>query len=415
MTVKTMLDSTLGIIDAAARVVEKSPYTPKVKTGLQIADRMAKTSNAITAVSSQTTILSRMFIDENIVNEPILPNLNRGLHSWYAAQCIAALHLSQMVDSQRSVQDVMSVVQTGHNARATGVVGHAARGVWGKVQDRRAGLESFLGNLLGEAAAESLGGALPVPSNGPAQPEGQIEKPKLESKSVSLRSINPSENRIGPLGELYEIKLVNPGDAGQTTTVPLFIQMQPSVIPAEVAPRFIDMNVLPSVWQRWTQMRSGELSFWKDFILNRDLIKRQRSVLKDPSLANAFSGFLKTVAKKDKYALDEATDHLGTRQSSNLANSVVIFSEDTVLQAKSDSGIDLHEARDRRRYFHETYAMILVIIDPLHQRLKVYFNGIDGDIDASYGEFRPKDDKFDPVDFMTALQSFSTNSMSRLR
>lgn len=191
--------------------------------------------------------------------------------------------------------------------------------------------------------------------------------------------------------------------------------MTPSLIPADVAPRFIDMNVAPDTWQRWTQMRAGELTFWKDFVLHRDLIRRQRAIIKDPKKAAAFSDFLKTVAKKDKYAIDDASDRLGSRQSQNLANSVIILSEDAIAQAKADSGIDLHNERDRVRYFRETYVMILVAVDPLHQRVTIYFNGIDGEINASYNDFRPKDQKFDPKDFMSALQAFSTNNIGRLR
>jgi hypothetical protein len=411
MTTKALLDTTLRIIDAAATTVSKHPATPHVATGMRIANRARATSNSITAYSAQTTILSRAFVDESVLNEPIIPNLFRALHSWYAAQIIAALHLSQMVTAQQSVQDIMSVVQSGQNARHTGVVSHAGRGIWGKVLQRRAGLESLLMGLVGEAALETLH------AKTPGQDAALVEEPKSDNghRDVSVRSINPSENRIGPLGELYEVKLTNPSVPGQTTTIPVFIQMQPSQIPAEIAPRFVDMNVTPSLWQRWTQMRGGELTFWKDFIFQRDLIKRGRSVLKDATQYEAFSQFLKTVAKKDKYALDDATDHLSTRQSSNLANSVVIFSEETVAQAKNDSGIDLHDDAQRRRYFHDTYTMILVIVDPLHQRLTVYFNGIEGSLDASYGDFRPKDEKFNPADFMASLQAISNNNVGRLR
>lgn len=391
------LNTTLSIIDGAASVLANDTVKNIAGRSARISDRAANAGNAITAFSSQTTILSRAFVDESIVDETIMPNLFRTLHEWYAAQIISALHLSQMVDGHRTVQDVMAVVQTGHNQRE--------RGLLSNIVSRRIGQENFLASYMGEPAPHNADDAVGLESNGN----------DMVSNSVSIKSVSSSDNRIGPMGELYEVKLTNPSDKSSSTIVPIFIQMQPSLIPADIAPRFVDMNVAPSLWQRWTQMRAGELTFWRDFLLHRDMVKRQKSILKDPVKANAFSAFLKTVSNKDKYAIDDATDRLGSRQSANLANSVVVFSEETVAQAKADSGVDLHSPRDRLRYFRDTYTMIIVIVDPLHQRVTVYFNGLEGEINTSYNDFRPKDTKFDPKEFMTALQAFSSNNISRLR
>lgn len=424
------LSTTLSIIDAASNVLVKNDTVKNsISTIARASIKSDRIGSAITGLSKQTTILSRAFVDESVLNEPILPNLFRSFHEWYTAQVISALHLSQMVDSHRTVQDVMSVVQTGHNERENSLVSN--------IINRRIGQESFLTNYLGEAACESMMGpsiydiaddkkykrvrdqikdAQDVSDRSQrAQKEHEEETRRRATRETSVKSVKVGENRVGPMGELYEVKLSNPNGNGAPVTIPVFIQMQPSIVDATVAPRFIDMNVDPTMWQRWTQMRAGEINFWKDFLLQRDLIKRGKSVLKDPVKANAFSDFLKTVAKKDFYALGDATDTLGARHSSNLSNSVMVFSEDTVLQAKADSGIDLHKESDRQRYFKNTYTMIIAIIDPLHQRVTVYFNGIDGDINCSYNEFRPKDTKFDPKDFMTALSAFSTNNISRLR
>lgn len=394
------LATTLKIIDSAASIFGNQDIRNITKRSLGIASRANSAGGSVAALAAQTTILSRVFVDSAIVDETIIPNMMRSIHELYTAQIIAALHLSQMVDGHRTVQDVMSVVQTGHNRREKGLLGNIA--------SRRIGQESFLENYTGRPVEQVDYGfdqeCLAMESD--AAPV---------SRNLSVKPISPSEHRIGPLGELYEVKLTNPNDKTASITVPVFIQMQPSLIPAEIAPRFVDMNVSPSLWQRWTEMRAGEKTFWLDFILQRDIIRRQKVILKDPAKAEAFAEFLKTVANKDKYALDDVTDKLGARQSSNLANSVVIFSEEAVAQAKADSGVDLHNPRDRQRYFRESYTMMIVIVDPFHQRVTMYFNGLDGEVNSSYNDFRPKDAKFDPKELMSALQAFSTNNISRLR
>lgn len=431
MAIAKTLNSTLDIIEAAAKIVADHPTTAKVVHAGKVVDRFNKAGGSLSQFTGQTNILSRVFIDERILDEAVLPNVMRSLHSYYTAQVIAALHLSQMVDSQRSVQDVMSIVQTGQNARQTGVVRHTGSAVWNSIRSRRTGQESFLSNYTGMVTGtdavglEDLYG--PLSHNQATRAtkkkwDNEIEQraadhsPEEASQnqgSVQIKSVE-HDARIGPMGQLFEVKLKNP-NGGSETTVPIFVQMQPAIIPDEVSARFIDMNVSPSVWQRWTQMRAGELTFWRDFLLNRDLIRRQKSIIKDKRIADAFTDFLRTVAKKDKYAIDDATDRLGARQSANLANSVMIFSEDAVAQAKADSGIDLHSTSDRLRYFRDTYTMIIVIIDPLHQRVTMYFNGMEGEINTPYNDFRPKDTKVVNTDFMAALQAFSTNNIGRLR
>ena len=404
------LKDTLGIINAAAGILDSNTVKTGVKYGgkaIGVAQRISETGGALTQFSAQTTILSRVFIDQSVTDEIVLPNLMKSLHEWYAAQIISALHLSRMVDSKRTVQDVMNVLQTGQNDRQQSLLGN--------VLARTAGQESFLANYLGEAACESLVLVTQDQVEEMADLKNKQKQYDTTTHHASLRSVNASESRIGPMGELYEVTLTNPTNKELSVKVPLYVQMQPSIVPADVAPRFIDMNVSPSIWQRWTQMRAGELAFWKDFILHRDLIQRQRSVVKDPRTAAAFNDFLKTVAKKDKYALADVTDKSTAARSSNLANSVVIFSEDTVAQAKADSAIDLHNDRDRQRYFRDTYSMSICIVDTIHQRVTIYFNGLDGSIDSSYSDFKPKDSKFDPKDFMTALTAFSNNSVGRLR
>lgn len=389
-----------------------------LKKGSDVLKRAANTTSSITALSGQSTILSRVFVDQSVIDEPVLPNFLRSCHEWYAAQIISALHLSQLVTDGVSVQDILTPVQTGYNKRTTSVIRN--------IRDRRFATESFLVNYLGLERADQMIGLeaygnfdpKKLPSNSLAKAVN--DKPSEEPYGLdSMRSRGVSENRLGPIGELFEIKLSRPklgkDDSEDSITVPVFVQMMPTIIPESIAPRFIDMNVDENIWQRWTKMRAGEISFWKDFVLQRDVMKRHKAIIKDAEVAKAFGDFLKSVEAKDKYALGDLTDSLSASQSYNLANSVMIFSEDTVMRAKVDSAIDLHKESDRNHYFKNTYSMIIAIVDSLHQRVTVYFNGLDGGLNASYNDFKGKDQKFDPKDFMAALQAFSTNSVSRLR
>ena len=119
--------------------------------------------------------------------------------------------------------------------------------------------------------------------------------------------------------------------------------------------------------------------------------------------------------KKDAYAFHDFNTASTDQHSMNLANTVMVFSEDTIAQAKADSGIDLHRAADRAKYFKSTYTMMIGIFDPIHQRVTTYFNGLDGELNVPYADYRRKDGKLESGDILNALQAFQTNTIGRLR
>lgn len=428
------LGGTVTLIDAASRVWASDAVQGTLSAGakaIKFHKRAKNIGGPITSLSSQTTVLSRVFIDESIMDEPVIANLMKTIHEWYSAQIVAALHLSRMVDSFRTVQDVMAPIQSGHNGYTGSVIGN--------IHSRLKGLESFgitgIDDKFESLGLEAFYGPL---DRRPVEPDtkdwkkfDKQQQKKLNASveqeteeqltaaqkqsSYTVKTIKVGDNKIGPMGELYEIKLAHPNNPSVQITVPFFVQMQPSIIPAPIAPRFIDLNVIPSIWQRWTQRQAGEITFWKDFIGQVDLMKRGQYIVKDPELAKAFGDFLQTTGKKDAYSIGDLTAKTGAATSSNLSNSVMIFSEDTVAVAKAESGIDLHNESQRNSYFKDTYTMIVVIVDPVHQRVTVYFNGLSGELNVPYSDFKPKDSKFNPDEFLTALTAFGTNSIGRMR
>lgn len=415
MTVSSAIKDTLGIVTAGAKVLATGAdkFQTKHAGKIRQAQRAASIGAPITSLTAQTNILSRAFIDQNIAGEEVMPNLMRVLQEWYVAQILSAIHLSKMISDGRRVGDALSIVQTGFNK--------PSRGFLGNIQDRLLAQESFVSTYAGEAALEELMGP-PTPNEAAVQyreyldkAHGEIDSLKKELDPTAIKPISVTDGKVGPIGSLYEVTITNPNHPEIKAIVPVFIQMQPSLIPAAIAARFIDMNVKPDVWKRWTMQSAGEISFFKDFLLQRDLMKRDKVILKDPEASKAFSDFLRTVAKKDAYALSDLAAHSDVNPSANLSNSVIVLSEETVLQAKADSGIDLHSHGDRQRYFSNCYAMIVAILDPLHQRVTVYFNGIEGSLNESYAVFKPNNKQFNPQEFMTALSAFSANNIARMR
>lgn len=356
-----------------------------------------KVGKPITAITNQATIISRVFIDGSIVTEDVITNILKSTHKWYCAQIIAAFHLEKFVVGDRTVSDLMRPLQSGA----------AHTNPLNKAIDRKNRLASFAARSGGK-----LDWTDPELQNMENEFQGEAGKKKeVKVAADSVKSLDVGDNKIGPFGELLEIKFASPENPSAPVTVPVFVQMAPSLISAEAAPRFIDMNVSPSLWTRWTQMTAGEISFFKDFLFFSDITKRSAEIFKDPETREAFKEFTQMVGQKDRYSVMEAASN-PAKYSKNLANSVIILSSDTVERARVESGINLYHDMDS--YFKQTYAMMVVIVDPSHQRVSVHFNGIRGEINVPYSDFKPSK-KGDQIDFTALVQAIASNNLSRMR
>lgn len=534
-----------GLITLAGQLLNKNGMLWNIYNGIkdssvsdqghrlmEMIQRADHTGSSLAQYTSQMRIVTRVFIDSSIEDEPIIPNLCRAERGWYVAQVLAALQLNQLVSKGVSVQDVLGVVQTGDNAHYQNAGISALK--------RFAGLASFMENyelLSGGAlsqesnpiddfdrymkmadmgklpkdatddpvgfmndrladAASIVDGVKTVPTDklqelwGKAanalktstnQTAGKmaaaavgvagtmllkagvqhlIEKAKdrwdpdtVKKAEDELKAARTKEELLGladkynldrrlvekqaaeldaplnidpsrvdleklngiAIGELFTVTMTNPDHPEASIPVPVFIQMTPISVPYRVAPRFIDGLVSPSVWQRWTMMTAGEIEFFRDFIGQRDRL-REKIRHDDPEGLRALKTFLQSIHNKDKYSLsDVASNREVGNMSQNLANSVLIFSEDTVRQAYAESGVDLHNDADRARYFKSTYAMIISIVDPAFAEVTTYINGIDGRIKFKYSALKPNDKKFDPVDLIAAMAALGDGKAPTLR
>lgn len=237
--------------------------------------------------------------------------------------------------------------------------------------------------------------------------EAKMREATPGPSTIDIDAVNLDVLNSIATGELFNVTLTNPEHPDKSIQVPILMQMLPLVVPAEIAPRFIDREVMPTTWQRLTEMTTGEKSFWADFIGQKDILAR-RSMPSDPESARVLKIFLDTIKAKDAYSrADIASNRSTGDMSKNLPNSIMIFSEESVQDAYLTSGIDLRNETDRNRYFRDTYTMIIAIINPSHQRVEIAFNGIPGLIDISYADLKPKQKNFDPTDLISSMAAFA--------
>lgn len=237
--------------------------------------------------------------------------------------------------------------------------------------------------------------------------EAKLRDATPGASTIDIDAVNLDVLNSIATGELFNVTLTNPEHPEKSIQVPILMQMLPLLVPSSIGAHLIDREVSPALWQRWTEMKTGEKSFWSDFIGQKDILAR-RSVPNDPEAARVLKTFLDTIKNKDAYSrADIASNRSTGDMSKNLPNSVMIFSDDTVQEAYLSSGLDLRNSNDRDRYFRDTYTMIIAIINPSHQRIEIAFNGIPGIVDISYSDLKPKQKNFDPTDLVASIAAIA--------
>ena len=425
-----------------------------------------RVGGSIMSATKRTNIISRMFMDESIADEEVIPWLNTALHKFYVAQIIAGFHLSKFVTAERTVEDLIrpissaafkSSVSSSALSRASDIAKFRS-GADGAHDGHVLAHNQILKNDADEIAAkreanrqdfedwqrarnytrtniadqrESNEWALADQRRAEAEARDRVqhgrdeatfqraEKQRLLDEKTSrmagsaIQSVKVGEGHIGSFGELMEIKLQHPENPSTQITVPIFVQINPYLVSAEAAPRMIDLNVSPPLWHRLIQWQAGEISFWKDLVFWSDVHKRNTAVFKDDATREAFDAFYESVSNKDSAAFRDLQQADRSKISQNLANSIMVFSKDTVERARIESGIDLY--KHMKDYYRQTYTMIVVIVDPSHKRVSIHFNGMDNELNLPYAAFKPKGKNGEAVDFVSLVQAMSQNNLGRMR
>jgi len=226
----------------------------------------------------------------------------------------------------------------------------------------------------------------------------------ISSASATGKVVELDGNNHVPAGKVIEVTLTNPDNPLSNVTMNLLIQLAPYLIPSALAVHFISKDIIPSFSQRVMQWRTGEISFWKDLVALSDITtRRERLRRMDPT------GVLDAAINKQTSSRGRALMNLTKDQaarSRNIANSVLIFSRETVQRAKVESGIDITNPQSRQSFFNTSFAMILVVVDTLYDRVTFYYNGLDDEATFSFDQMKLKnkgDSGLDLVAVMNAL------------
>ena len=361
---------------------------------------------ALTSYTKQANVMSRLYIEDSILRDDICVPLVGTLNQLYVSYILSALNLDTQCANGRTVREMFELVATENYD----IIGEIMNN-FGKINQQYSNEETVVRlepdtqrlpvgrvieltmtgiNVLSETEATTsrLANGDKDPSTWSLQRSQTKDKDK-DGKDVMVDMVDDNGKPVSRA----TVKEKKKPDTYQFKAY-LYVQLIPYVLTPDVVTGYIGANFVPPTSKRWTQFKAGEISFWKDFILARDVIRRQRNILKQDkngvimdmmakqrsSLYHWWEGALNLFGAHmlAKSGSNVRMSDLGIRsQSHNLANTILITSKATFDRACREVGLNFANNTLRQKFFNKTWSMIVCVVDPLYNTVDMYFNGVD--------------------------------------
>lgn len=315
-------------------------------------------TTSLPAYTKPTNIMSRMYIEQSIVNDECLPPLISMLHQSYVGFILTAMQLNQLVTGTRTVRDIIGLISTETYVDSV----------------------ELINATFGEQHIDKI--VTGIEANG-------VTFDKGERKLLS--------------GKLIDISLAVEGQ-DKPIRVQVMVQLLPRFIPQEIAKGFVDLNFDPPLGRRWKQMMAGEIAFFNDFILSRDLIGRHKKALKSDR-DSVLAGML---SSKNNSLFKHMLQLVGIiPPKMNTANSILIVNKGTFDKACNDNSLNFELPAIRNKFFSKSFMMCVVVVDPIYHQIEIFYHGIDGVGEYTYNQLSKGaaggGDKFDLKEIMSTF------------
>ena len=371
--------------------------------GLINAIQSANSPTSLTEFAKQSMINSRVYIEKNLATDEILTPLMQNIMSLYCGLVFTAVNLNQNICGSKTVRDISSTVSSAEafDARQKSNTFDSAMSL---MKDYFVG--SNKDNLLNRPYAsmkrnsDNDANRTQIISDN-RQIDNRNYSTKIDLKANSV--IDPEPKSVSlPSGRILNIPMLTDGKS--SFNLQLLIQLFPFFIETDVAQEFINLNFTPSFWRRFTQFQAGEISFFKDFIFSCDLReKRMKALIKDKT------GGLADMINKQKNAVASHWMNFlrkpGTEKI-NIASTILILNKNSVDKALNKNGIDLKSSSNRKKFFENSYCMMLVVVDQMYNEVEIYYNGIEAVSTFKYEQIK-RESKKDSTDLVSIMKSYA--------
>lgn len=353
------------------------------------------TSMSLFQYTRRSVVQSRVYIDNALAGEEILNPLMLNIMNLYTGLILTAMNMNRYVHGTKKVRDAMSVVATeALQERDVQMLNERLNDFFlGSQNKARLSLASQQ-SILGQEAFDY--------GDNNHDPDTDPDVGRLgSSQGGQVINEKPTEVNL-PSGRIIQVEFGG-ADSKQTLKVNLFLQLAPTFIPTDVAKAFVGMNFTPSLRQRWMQVSAGEISFIKDFLMGQDLRKQRLKARRSDT-----SGALKDMVDRQENALSNAWLKLATvtPERQNIANTILIFEKNAFDKACSAAGLKFKDYNSRQKFFNKTFAMMLCTIDPMFNKIEMYYHGLPSVSTFTFDQVK-RNSKTESVDLSSIMKTFA--------
>lgn len=361
-----------------------------------------RTGSSLFQYTRRTIINSRVFIDDTLRGEDILNPLMMNLMNLYAGLILTAINVDRQVTSTKTVRDSLSVVATEDY----------------KVEFANDLMSKYFeGCSIRSTMADPV--TTPADPNAAAAPADEDEsKGKKKNGESNPADHDPQRNTETeyrtkefmndvpiPSGRIVQVTFDHK-DYGKFN-VNLLIQLSPIYVPTDVSQQFIAIHFKPSISQRWLQMTAGEISFFTDFLLGNDLRRKRLDALRKDR-----TGILSEMIDRKENAISNMWMKIAqiTPNRQNIANTILIYDDKNFAKACSSNGINFKNYANRQKFFNSTMSMIVVVVNPMYNRVDMYFNGMQHSSTFTFDQLK-KNAKTEATDILAMMKQYANNGM----
>ena len=348
--------------------------------------------------TKRSVISSRTYIQRECAALDILGDTLKVVMNMYTGFILTAVSMNQYVDSSRTARDVMDIVATESlnlpksklsNFDMDAALATHFTGVNPQLAELNASTTNMLVDTLVDADVDT--------TTANRDNRTGAMHPSTGSKIIEY----PKEVNI-PSGRIIEIQIGTDKKPNKAyLNVNLFLQLMPVFVPRDVVSAFINMNFSPSLRKRYLQYKTGEISFFKDFLLAMDIQRDRRKSMKSDK-----SGVLSDMISKQKNSLfDTMLKYLSIyKNRQNIANTIMVVNATDFGKVCSKYNLNFTKFRDRQNFFNKSFVMMLVAIDEDYNKVHMYFHGLEqyGTYTFSQIASNAKTEKYDLTDIMKA-------------
>ena len=426
----------MNVLNALTKVAAGMGAAYAVGQGVSSAYRtLKKGRNVLTTVHDVSPtqavagniVTARCYVEKSVLHIPIMPKLYRAEHVWYCG--LLTMLLENRAAQRRGLllEDSIGAAQTNFS--------HGLASYQDTIENLEHLGDKYFDMELFREYKQPLDERMEeIPDKTVKYREklNQISHPSsldpLNQDHTAIvnnvkadNSINDiGKNALLPVGQIIRVTTTEPNPGGGSPiqqSVSILVRIDPYEVSPKAMEDILNFGADLPEYIKQVKRNTNEVKFWNDYVHSTKDSVNTADLLSPEK--QEFREFLKDLRKKQADFKKNRADSIFMMSigslSSNLANTILIVSEETIKKVKKDLGYDFLREETRSKFFAKTYCMMVIVIDTYYNKVTVYMNGIPVVGTYSFKDFEKGDKTIDADTFLQLFSQAGQQSISAAR